>query len=557
MKKLCFALLLCLLLCVGASAFFSQAATTPCEPGSHKFGAWTTITPAGCTTQGTQERVCTLCGEKETQKTNALQHDYSETLQLVKAATCTEDGMEAYVCSRCGDTKGLVILEKTGHNYSDWQVKTPAGCETDGEEVQICANCGDVISRLLTATGHEEVIDEAVPAKCTVNGKSAGTHCKNCGKIFIKQEVIRAPGHTIVIDEAVAPTCTEDGLTEGSHCAVCNQTLKKQNVIPKHGHKTVIDEAVASTCSTPGKTEGSHCEYCGEVFFAQKDLPLRSHEFKTETIKRTCTTDGYVLHTCIHCGITDKSDFDYATGHHYVYTKAIQETCTKNGRTTQVSCSVCKEIIEPARVVPKLGHQWKTAVTPATTAKDGTAVTTCSVCGAAQGKPVVIPKIASIKLSKTKYVCDNKKKTPTVTVTDAKGKVLTYKTDYKLTYDSGRKQVGTYYITVTFRGNYSGTKALKFFIRLGAPTITAAKAKAKAVGLNWNKVPGATKYLVYYAPAANGPFKKAGSTTKNAINVKKLASGRTYYFRVLACTVSTTGENAFSAYSPVVEAHVK
>ena len=44
-----------------------------------------------------------------------------------------------------------------------------------------------------------------------------------------------ALGHTIVIDKAVAATCTQEGKTEGSHCSVCNTVIKAQSSVqPSH-----------------------------------------------------------------------------------------------------------------------------------------------------------------------------------------------------------------------------------------------------------------------------------------------------------------------------------
>lgn len=38
--------------------------------------------------------------------------------------------------------------------------------------------------------------------------------------------------HTEIIDAAVSATCTTDGKTEGKHCSVCNETLVAQNIVP-------------------------------------------------------------------------------------------------------------------------------------------------------------------------------------------------------------------------------------------------------------------------------------------------------------------------------------
>lgn len=80
-------------------------------------------------------------------------------------------------------------------------------------------------------------------ATCTENGNIAYWHCSKCEKYFSNAEgtteitldntVIPAKGHTPVIDEAVPPTYDSTGLTEGSHCKDCGAVIKKQEVVPK------------------------------------------------------------------------------------------------------------------------------------------------------------------------------------------------------------------------------------------------------------------------------------------------------------------------------------
>ena len=404
--------------------------------------------------------------------------------------------------------------------------------------------------------GHVVVETTGVDATCLQPGKTDGSYCSRCGMVLKAQDPIPAKGHTIVVDEAVPVTCTSDGKTEGSHCSVCGQVIERQRIITSTGHHTVVDKGYPSTCAERGRTDGSHCDICGEVFYEPVVLPLIDHEFTESKVGRDCTNDGYTLHTCVNCGFTYMSDFDYAIGHQLEVVPGVSQTCTLPGKTLQATCTVCKQVIEKSEVIPPFGHQWTTQVTPATLKKDGKRVTVCSICGEKQ-KEEPIAKIASVKLSETKYTYDMKAKKPTVTVTDANGKTLTYKTDYKLKYDSGRKKVGTYYVSVTFRGEYKGTKALKFKIVLPSATGLKAAAGKNQATLSWKKTAGATIYVIYMATAKNGSYKKVAATNKLTYTVKKLTPGTTYYFKVRPRTVATTGSNSYGGYSKVKSVKVQ
>ena len=403
--------------------------------------------------------------------------------------------------------------------------------------------------------GHVVVEDKGYDANCLQPGKTDGSHCSRCGMVLQKQEPIPAKGHTLVVDEAVPVTCTEDGKTAGSHCGVCGQVIERQKIITSTGHHTVIDKGYPSTCSERGRTDGSHCDICGEVFYEPVVLPLLDHEFVESKVGRTCTEDGYTLHTCKNCGFTYMSDFDYAPGHQLDVVPGYPQTCTEPGRTPQATCSVCGKLVEKAESIPPFGHQWATAVKPATIKKDGKRVTTCSICGEKQGEEP-IAKIASVKLSDKKFTYDKKVKKPTVTVTDANGKTLTYKTDYKLKYDSGRKQAGTYYVTVVFRGDYKGTKTLKFKIVLPAAKDLKVTPGKNEATLTWKKTPGAKKYVIYVALAKNGTYQKLVTTKKLTYTAKKLTPGATYFFKIRPVAVTGDGSNSYGGYSKIESAKI-
>lgn len=93
---------------------------------------------------------------------------------------------------------------------------------------------------------HEYQVTQETEATCTVAGSKTFT-CTKCGDTY--DEAFPATGHTEVVDQAIPATCTEEGHTEGTHCSVCNSILKAQEIVPATGHTY----------------ENGVCTVCGEV----------------------------------------------------------------------------------------------------------------------------------------------------------------------------------------------------------------------------------------------------------------------------------------------------
>ena len=145
-------------------------------------------------------------------------------------------------------------------------------------------------------------------------------------------------------------------------------------------------------------------------------------------------------------------------------------------------------------------------------------------------------KVSNVKLSSTSYTYNGKTKTPSVTVKDSKGRKLKNGTDYTVKYSSGRKKVGRYAVKVTFKGNYTGSKTVYYYIIPKSTSISRVSALRKGFKLSWKKQKTQTTgYQIQYSTSKKFKKAKAVNVSKNKTTskyIKKLSSKKKYYVRV-------------------------
>lgn len=284
-----------------------------------------------------------------------------------KAATCIEMGYSGdRVCKECGAvvTKGIPLVKNSLNHGNNRELRNAkdATCTENGYTGDTyCNDCGLPVffGKNIKAPGHDYKDVAEVPATCVAEGTAATQQCKRCDYIVPAQSLpIDSNNHAnIVKDVAVAPTCTETGLTEGSHCGDCNKILIAQEVVSSTNHTEVIDPAVAATCTETGLTEGSHCSVCNKILVAQKTVSALNHSF-TNYISNddaTCTEDGTKTAKCDRCDVTDtQSDEGSAKGHTSVVDAAVAPTYSSVGLTEGSHCADCGLVFKEQEVIPAL-----------------------------------------------------------------------------------------------------------------------------------------------------------------------------------------------------------
>ena len=157
-----------------------------CNPTGHKFGDWVITKEASCAEQGSRERICTACGEKETEAIPATGHTWAKDYTVDKEATCMEDGSESIHCTVCGeaDESTVRVIPKTGHKFGDWVITKEAACTEQGSRERICTACGEKKKEAIPATGHTWAKDYTVDKEATqTEAGSESIHCTVCGAI--------------------------------------------------------------------------------------------------------------------------------------------------------------------------------------------------------------------------------------------------------------------------------------------------------------------------------------------------------------------------------------
>ena len=198
---------------------------------------------------------------------------------------------------------------------------------------------------------------------------------------------------------------------------------------------------------------------------------------KTVLSNATCTTAGTVKYTC-SCGDSYTETIP-ATGHKssgWIVDKAAS-IGVKGSKHRE--CTVCKKVLETAEI-PALSR-------------------------------ISISK-ASVTLSTSTYAYNGKAKTPSVTVKIG-GKTLKKDTDYTVSYSNNIK-VGTAKVTITGKGNYTGTISKTYSIKNDFKKATVSGISTKAftgknitqsitVKYNGKTLKNGTNYTVSYSSNKN------------------------------------------------------
>ena len=449
-----------------------------------------------------------------------------------------------------GLTANAQIKVVSGHTFGTWTTTKNATCTQVGTKSRKCTVCGKTETQTIAKTGHKSVTDKAIPATCTTDGKTEGSHCSVCGAVIKAQDTIKATGHKFGNwTTTKSATCTESG-TQIRKCETCGATESKS--LSAKGHTEVVDKAIPATCTTDGKTEDSHCSVCGAVIKAQTTITATGHK-----------SSGWIVDKAASIGVKGSKHKE---------------------------CTVCKKVLETAEI-PALSRisisKASVTLSTSTYAYDGKAKTP-SVTVKVGGKTLKNDtdytvsysnntKVGTAKVtitgkgnytgsvSKT-YIIKNNFKKATVSGISTKaftgknitqsitvkynGKTLKKGTDYTVSY-SNNKSIGTATVKIAGKGSYTGTITKTFKINPAKQEIQKLKAKSKAFFVDWAQKGSATGYEIQYATNSKFTSAKKVTITNNKTDkatVSKLSGKKKYYVRVRSYT-TVKGTKYYGAWS--------
>lgn len=256
---------------VGVKTFTCKDCTTQrteeIVPKEHKYS--TDVIQPTCTKVGYTVTTCDNCGETEyTNEVPAKGHTGAPAVRENEhPATCTEEGSfdSVIYCEDCGEElkRTPCIIPKKVHN-SDRDTISPT-CTEQGYTVYTCKDCHvQFRASFRDPKGHHEVDDPAVPSTCVTHGKTAGSHCPDCGFVYVEQEELPLSDHTwnngVITTQ---PTTTETGVKTFS-CIYC--TAKRYETLPTIS----IEEA------TPSNDEANRAKV-NKVIKKPADITTISH----------------------------------------------------------------------------------------------------------------------------------------------------------------------------------------------------------------------------------------------------------------------------------------
>ena len=372
--------ILCVLMVVFCIMGLAACGEKECD---HQWGKWSVKKEATCTETGLRERKCSECGEKEKEKIELADHDWTE-------ATCTM----AQTCKVCRTTGEPA----SAHAYTQEVVKndafkTAATCTSGAVYYKSCV-CGAVSTNDAEtftsgmALDHtftlENVTAAALKSAATCTNPAVYFKSCSCGAVssseaetFISGSVsAHIHDQNVVKEEALKAEATCTGAAEYYKSCVCGvistndaETFTNGSAL-SHFYEEV--DATEATCAAPA-TKTYRCD-CGDTYTEQIGDVLAHDIHGVTAEERLVSGCEYVLvYTCQRAGCGEEVEGNHIFHHTYIASITTAATCQTDGVKT-LTCACGDTKTEPIPM-DATGHDWVKGQVA-----DGVRTDTCSHC---------------------------------------------------------------------------------------------------------------------------------------------------------------------------------
>lgn len=521
-------------------------------------------------------------------------HSHSFSVTTEETTSCRQPAYNVYTCD-CGYSyKEKIRSSEYKHYYSgDYTVDKNPTCTQPGLKSKHCyckKERADI--SIIEPYGHTEVIDiPAIAPTETAAGYTQKSHCATCGEILCDVTEISAPEYTIeILDDGVKAEKFDYATVrnDGEYVAVmfsmrkdiCVSEIDKTVIYKvgevklsktnfayngKNQYPTVSVKDSTGETLTPGtdytlaypemsKYGGVYSvkvsfignyagsktlEYTITMPTAQAKITSYSSTSATLSLGGATSDLGYAVYKVdasgkyIHLANTSKSTYTVSaltpgTGYKFavrVYAKDNSAKAHYGSYSTAVACTT----------KPSSSFTLKSSSTSSTITLNWTKAK------GATGYRIFRYDSASKSYVKVKDVTSNSytfKKLKNATTYKYAVKAYTKRQDGKTIW--GENLVKITAATAPAKTN-----------------ITSLKFSGGKVTLKWKNISGESGYQVYYSTKKNSGYKLLATTKANTAKVtKKLASGKTYYFKVRAYK-TVSGKTVYGEFSAVKSVKTK
>lgn len=119
-----------------------------------------------------------------------------------------------------------------------------------------------------------------------------------------------------------------------------NQTSSKPAEASKSSNTSTNSSSNSKAPSNDSSSKPSSGGSSSSLSSSSSSTPSHSHSYSSKTVKATCTSGGYTIHTC-SCGASYTDNYTDATGHRWSDWKTVKKATTSSEGRKQRTCSSC------------------------------------------------------------------------------------------------------------------------------------------------------------------------------------------------------------------------